>query len=176
MTERPSDPQRADKEQRALKYVVDRQLDALEKAHVALTSGTGYDPAKYSSTYSEAAALIRRLHDLCARSAGTRIEVDVPMIEAACAELLETSGIDLGGDEMRLVLQAALGKATHSARTSTYQRGDRVMVANESGHIEEGKVHGTLIEVELDYDGSVREYKPGQLSMIDVPDRRATNG
>lgn len=42
-------------------YVVKRVLQALTDAHIAVTSGTGYDPAKYSSTYSEAAQLIQRL-------------------------------------------------------------------------------------------------------------------
>lgn len=40
---------------------VTRMLDELQRVHVAVTAGTGYDPEKYSSTYSEAAALIRDL-------------------------------------------------------------------------------------------------------------------
>lgn len=40
---------------------IDRTLKMLDSSHVAFTAGTGYDPKKYSSHYSEAADLIRRL-------------------------------------------------------------------------------------------------------------------
>lgn len=45
-------------------YLVRRMLDSLDKAHYAVITGTGKDPEKYSSTYSEAAHLIRRLERL----------------------------------------------------------------------------------------------------------------
>lgn len=40
---------------------VARTLSNLDAMHITVTKGTGYDPQKYSSTYSEAAALIRDL-------------------------------------------------------------------------------------------------------------------
>lgn len=54
-----------------LDYVVNKMLASLQSSHVAVTAGTGYDPEKYSSLYSEAAHLIRRLRELAPSSEST---------------------------------------------------------------------------------------------------------
>ena len=56
-----NEPVSSDKGRRQLEQSAQHVLDSLTTAHFAVTSGTGYDPAKYASTYSEAAQLIQRL-------------------------------------------------------------------------------------------------------------------
>lgn len=55
-----------------LGYLIRRMLDNLDQAHKHFTAGTGYDPEKYSSTYSEAAHLIRRLDQELSACSATR--------------------------------------------------------------------------------------------------------
>lgn len=125
-----------------------------------------------------------------AQSAGERaIAVDVPMIEAACESLLETSGVDLSGDAMREALQAALRKATPVSAT------ERLL--DEAGKFFDwGNSAGDALKAMMDaYERRIRslctpeqlEQKPWECAefieakrilggkpnwVIDVPDRR----
>lgn len=112
--------------------VLDRkaQVSALDRAASILLMQGCPDTARIVTTTA------REIERTFASSAVERtFTVDVPMIEAACAELLETSGLDLGGDEMRLVLQAALRKATPSASKECIERCEQYLHGTAQGSV-----------------------------------------
>lgn len=95
---------------------IDRMLDNLQTQHVAVTKGTGYDPERYSSGYSEAADMIRRL-----RAAPSAIEAHTA--ELADALRLAINSVECASIDPRSGEELPWYRAAKKALAGIAQRG-----------------------------------------------------